>query len=316
MRCFIIYVSLIALAFGSVAQAQQESAAGHRLIANQGPHLYLFDSAGTLDWEMKLKGAPHDLHLLKNGNLLTHQRTEVIEIDLKEKSIVWSFDAKKLAKAEKIEVHSVAPLKNGNIMIAVSGERKIFEIDRDGNVQHSIELKVDHPHVHRDTRLVRPLDDGGYLVAHEGDGVVRQYDRDGEVTWEYAIPMFDRKPAKGHGVDSFGNAVFSAIRLKNGNTLIGTGNGHSVLEVSPEKKIVWKLEQNDLKGIQLAWVTTLESHEDGSLVIGNCHAGKANPQLIKIDRDKNVLWQFRDFEKLGNSVSNSQILDATGGVIR
>ena len=47
------------------------------------------------------------------------------------------------------------------------------------------------------------------------------------------------------------------MRLVNGNTLIATGNGHSVLEVTPEKEIIWQINQNDLPGITLAWVTTL-----------------------------------------------------------
>ena len=34
-------------------------------------------------------------------------------------------------------------------------------------------------------------------------------------------------------------------------TLLGAGNGHSVIEVTPEKKIVWSVKQNDLPGIQL-----------------------------------------------------------------
>lgn len=317
----VLTVGLVASqASPAIAQvAEQESAkatSGHRFIANQGPNLFVFDSSGKLEWEMKLGGAPHDMHMLANGNLLTHRRTEIVEISLKTKQVVWSFDAKALSAEKRVELHSIAPLDDGRVMVALSGEGKIFEIDREGKVHHSVEMKVDNPNAHRDTRLVRPLDSGGYLVAHEGDGAVREYSRDGKVVWEYAVPMFARKAKGGHGVESFGNAVFSAIRLNNGNTLIGTGNGHSILEVNPKKEIVWKVEQNDLKDIQLAWVTTLEVHEDGAVIIGNCHAGESNPQLVKIDRDKKVLWQFKDFTKLGNAVSNSIVLDAKGKVIR
>ncbi len=119
------------------------------------------------------------------------------------------------------------------------------------------------------------------------------------------MPLFGRAPKKGHGPEAFGDAVFSALRLPNGNTLIGTGNGHSVLEVTPEKEIVWKVDQNDLEDIQLAWVTTLQPLSNGNLIIGNCHAGEGQPQLVEIDREKNVIWTFYDFENLGNAVSNS-----------
>ncbi len=290
--------------------------ADHSVLANQNRKLCRFDQQGNLQWSMEIGGSPHDLHRLPNGNILTHQNTEVIEIDPKTKQIVWRFDAKPLCKKEKVEVHSVEPIPGDQIMVAVSGEGKIFEVDRQGNLQHEISLKIDNPHPHRDTRLVRRLDDGHYLVAHEGDGVVRQYDRDGNVTWQYDVPLFGRQVKGGHGPEAFGNSVFSAIRLPNGNTLIGTGNGHSILEVTPDKKIVWKVEQNDLPGITLAWVTTLEVHPNGNIIIGNCHAGPDNPQIVEIDREKNVVWQFKDFDNLGNAVSNSQILDAKGKVIR
>ena len=98
--------------------------------------------------------------------------------------------------------------------------------------------------------------------------------------------------------------------------MIATGNGHSILEVTPEKKIVWKIEQNDLPGITLAWVTTLELHPNGNLVIGNCHAGEENPQIIEVTREKRVVWQFRNWTDLGNSTPNSQIIGVKGKIIR
>jgi|TARA_B110000037_G_C16991551_1_gene453320 hypothetical protein len=50
------------------------------------------------------------------------------------------------------------------------------------------------------------------------------------------------------------------------------GNGHSVLEVTPAKKIVWHLKQNDLPGITLAWGTSLELLPSENIIIGNCHS--------------------------------------------
>jgi hypothetical protein len=83
-----------------------------------------------------------------------------------------------------------------------------------------------------------------------------------------------------------------------------------VLEVTPAKEIVWKIEQNDLPGITLAWVTTLEVLPNGNYMIGNCHAGAGQPLLVELDpQTKKVVWQFDQYSKFGNSVSNSQILD-------
>jgi hypothetical protein len=127
--------------------------------------------------------------------------------------------------------------------------------------------------------------------------------------------MFDRKAAGGHGPESFGDKCFAAVRLANGNTLIATGNGHRVLEVTPERDVVWDLQQNELPGITLAWVTTLEVLRNGNYVIGNCHAGPGQPLLIEIEPDtKRVVWTFDHYDALGNSVSNSALLDARGSI--
>ena len=104
---------------------------------------------------------------------------------------------------------------------AETGNRRIIEVDREGKIVHEIPITVDHPDSHRDTRLARKLDNGHYLVCHEGDGVVREYDENGKVVWSYALELGDRPVQGGH--DGHGTHVFSAIRLKNGSTLIGGG---------------------------------------------------------------------------------------------
>jgi hypothetical protein len=193
-------------------------------------------------------------------------------------------------------------------MIAESGPARIIEVDKAGKIQHEIKLKVNHPNPHSDTRLVRKLATGNYLVAHESDGTVREYDPSGKVVWECEIPLFGKTPKGGHGPEGFGNAVFSAIRLPNGNTLIGGGNGHCVLEVSPKQEIVWKVEQHDLPGITMAWVTRVERLPNGNTMIGNCHAGADNPQFIEVTLDKKVVWTFKDFTNFGNSTPVQELL--------
>jgi hypothetical protein len=61
----------------------------------------------------------------------------------------------------------------------------------------------------------------------------------------------------------------------------------------------------------------LEVLPNGHYVIGNCHAGPDNPQLIEIDpKTKKVVWSFHDFMTFGNDVSNTVILDAGAEVRR
>ena len=82
----------------------------------------------------------------------------------------------------------------------------------------------------------------------------------------------------------------------------GTGNGHSVLEVTSDKEIIWKLDQYDLPGITLAWVTQVRRLQNGNTLFVNCHAGPKNPQIIEMTPDKEVVWTYRDFELFGNAL--------------
>ncbi len=298
--------ALFLISLASIASGQ------HRLALQGNGKLAIVGRDGQIEWELKWGGI-HDLHVLPNGNLMVQQGSnKVAEIDVQKKEVSWSYDSAKSNgnEGKRIEVHAFQPLADGTVMIAESGAQRIIEVDRSGKLLREIKLKVDRPNAHTDTRLARKLENGNYLVCHEGDGVVREYDASGKIVWEYDVPLFDKQPKGGHGPDSWGDKCFAALRLSNGNTLIATGNGHSVLEVTPEKEVVWKVEQKELPNITLAWVTTLEVLKNGNYLIGNCHAGKGQPLVIELEpKTKKVVWTFDQFEAFGNDVSNTKALD-------
>ena len=308
------------LAFPGIASVALQPVSGvepsRRFIAaDSSKHrIAIVDESGKTAWEHSI-GPLHDLHVLPNGNVLLQSSwTEVLEINPANDKVVWKYDARTREenKNQPLEIHAFERLTDGRTMVAESGPGNIIELDQNLHVVHSMRLKVSRPDAHRDTRLARKLNDGNYLVCHEGDGLVREYSPDGKTVWEFAVPLFDRQPKEGHGVEAFGNQCFSAIRLPGGHTLIGTGNGHSLLEVTPAGEIVWSLHQNDLPGIQLAWVTSLQVLPSGNILINNCHAGPDNPQLIEINKDRKVIWSFKDFDRFGDSLTNSQILAVDG----
>ncbi len=264
---------------------------------------------GRVEWRLP-NGAIHDLHLLPGGHLLLQDGwTRIVELDA-ERRKVWEYDAAAGDNAgRKVEVHAFERLPDGGTMIAESGPARIIEVDRDGKIRRTIPLTVKNPAVHSDTRNVRRTPQGTYLVAHERDGAVREYDASGRVVWEYDVPLFGRERAGGHGPEAFGNQVYSAVRLASGNTLIGTGNGHGVLEVTPGKEIVWQIGQRDLPGIVLAWVTQVRRLPSGNTLIVNCHAGPDQPQIIEVTPDKRVAWTFRDFGTFGNSTPVAVVME-------
>ncbi len=255
--------------------------------------LALVNEQGDIDWKQPIRQI-HDASRLPNGNVLFQRSwTDIVEID-SEGATVWKYDAANQHgnTGKKVEVHAFQRLANGDTMIVESGSGRIIEVDAQGTLKKEIVLTRNHKNFHTDTRLARKLENGNYLVAHEGDKVVREYNAQGTVVWDYLV----------------GTKVYSAQRLANGNTLIGAGDGHRVLEVDQSGKTVWSVEEQDLPGITLAWITMVERLPDGNTFIVNCHAGPENPQLLEVTSAKKVVWSFRDFKRFGNSLAVAHIV--------
>ena len=282
----------------------------YRVLAADKGKVAIVNAQGKVEWEFANKAETHDIQLLPNGNVLLPMPKSVIAEVNREGKVVWQYECKpKAGYTGRIEVHAFQQLPDGNVMIAESGNRRIIEVNREGKMVREVPLTVENPNPHRDTRMARKLESGNYLVCHEGDGKIREYDPTGKVVWTYQMDLGGRPKAPGHGVEGHGVEVYGAIRLPNGNTLIAGGNNNRVLEVNPKGEIVWKIEHNELPGIQLAWVTTLHALPNGNIIVGNCHAGPNNPQLFEVTRDKKVVWKFNDFKTFGNGLATSHVLD-------
>jgi hypothetical protein len=281
--CFFVLLSFAAVP-QSVSFAQQTGKARAFFAADYEKKIAAVVNAdNTLGLQLPIK-AIHDAQPLPNGNwLLQTTFTEVIEVDSKGKE-VWKY--KPAPESGRAEIHAFRRLENGLTMVAESGTTRIIEVNKEGAIVHSTPIKVSKPDPHRDTRLVRITDAGTYLVAHEAEKLIREYNREGVIVWEYEV----------------GSQLYSAIRLTNGNTLIGTGDGHRVIEVTKDKQIVWEVKENDLEGVKLAWITMVDRLPNGNTWIVNCHAGPNNPQILEVNTDKKVVWSFKDFERFGNSL--------------
>ena len=258
------------------------------------------DADGRVLWSHATAGPKtghaghHDIQFLSNGNLLFHDNwTTIIEMTL-DKKIVWTYDSGTMNgnQGKRVEVHAFQRLANGLTMIAESGVGRIIEVDKDGKIHAKIKLK---PGGTQNTRMARKLDSGNYLVCAENPGVVTEYNARSEVVWEHPI----------------NTRVYGAIRLRSGNTLIASGGGASVVEVTPDHKVVWQVKDTIRDtSIVLKWTTSLTELDNGNFIIGNCHAGEKSPQIFEITRAKKVVWQFNRYDLFGNGLACSQVLSA------
>lgn len=314
LRSFFSATFVAALTVAIPGVSARAQAVTHRVLAQDRGHVVILNAKGEVEWEAPCGGTAHDLTMLPNGNVLTQtDGGNVVEIS-PDKKIVWEYDAKpKPGYTGRVEIHAFQRLRNGLTMISEAGNARIIEVDHDGKIIHEVPFTVDHPSSHSDTRLARKLRNGHYLVAHEADGMVREYDAAGKVVWSYKLDLAGRPDEGGH--EGHGTAVFSALRLPSGNTLIGGGSNNRVFEVNPAGKTVWSIDRDELPGIKLYWVTDVEVLPNGNIVFGNCHAREENPQMIEVTRDKKVVWTLHDWKNLGDNTASAMILD-TPGVLR
>ena len=255
----------------------------------------LVGADGAIAWEHQAEMA-QDCWLLPNGHVLFSHLHGAREVTL-QGQVVWEYTA-----APQVEVHSCQPLPDGRLLLAEGGASRLLEIGRDGKVAREVRVAVAATSPHLQFRSVRKLANGNYLAALVGDRCVREYGPTGQTVRE--IPV--------------AGDPFCAVRLPNGNTLIGTGDGHAVVEVDAQDKVVWRLGEHDLAGAPLRFVAGLARLANGNTVVcnwgGHGYVG-LQPQVLEVTPDKRLVWQVADFGRL-RTVSNVFLPDEPGEVWR
>ena len=275
----------------------------------------LLDNDGKILWETKNGFVAHDMQVLDNGNVLFQRGgATVVEVN-KDGKTVWEHGVEtRQAIQGSRRSPCVSTPRQGVTMIAETGNKRIIEIDKDGKDVFTMPLMVDKrrlaprhapgPQVGERplSRLPWPRQRGPQVRPNRQGGVELQ--------------SRSRRPGTTAATKVTARKSTALLRLPNGNTLLGAGNNNRVLEVDKDGKIVWEIKHDELPGIKLFWVTSLQVLPNGNVIICNTHAGKDNPQLIEVNRDKKVVWTFNKFDMTGNDLCTIQLMDVKGKVIR
>ena len=241
-----------------------------------------------------------DATMLSNGNILFCRKVGASEVT-PDKKIVWDFPA-----AKGTEIHSVQPLGLDRVLLAQNGNPAKLMIVRKstGKVEKELTLPVPKPDKpHLQFRRVRLTKNNTFLAAHLDDDKVVEYDQNGKAIWSYAT-----------------KGPWSAVRLKNGNTLISSYH-HRVIEVNPAGKVVWEFSDKDIPEIACFIFQEVSRLADGNTLICNwcpadLKAPKAWPgtvQVIEVTPDKKVVWALSQWSNpdLGPA-SSIQLLNEAG----
>ena len=239
---------------------------------------------GKVEW--KYDAPASDGYVLENGNvLLALYPTKafpgggVVEVERKTNKVVFEY------KATQKEVSTALVLPDNNILLTELGPKpRAIVVNRKGEVVHSTPLQCQVKNAHMQVRMLRLLPNGNYIAPHLLDFAVKEYEPEtGKVV--RTIPTDDRGRAKR-------DWPFTAIRLENGNTLIGCTNGNRVIEVDANNKIVWSVTNEDLGQKIIADACGVQRLPNGNTVITSYHAKGKSTKLFEVTRDKKVVWSY------------------------
>ncbi len=221
-----------------------------------------------------------DVWMLSNGNILFTRMQYIAEITPK-KEVVWRYDAPpgtEIHCCQPIGLDKVLFIRNGlpPKLMVMNIKTNAVEVEHELPAKSATDQKTVHPQYRR----VRYTAQGTYLVPILGLGVagkVVEYDKDFKEIWSYAIRspwaairlkngntlITDEGDKLTREVNPKGETVWevkpddlppearfintqSCTRLANGNTIIcsrgGGGKGPQLVEVTPDKKVVWVLQ--------------------------------------------------------------------------
>ena len=291
MRIYILFICAVVFINGIQAQVK------HRILTSGHgfQKIVLLDENKHISWEYPIDGQCNDLSMLSDSTILFSDVFSAKLINFK-KEILWEYKG-----APDTEIQSVSPLKNNRFLVMQNGNpAKLFEISRSGKITKELIIPTNKSKPHAQFRNVRKTKEGHYLIGYFHGDKVCEFSGRGKLLHTFTLPK--------------NSNAYSAIRLKNGNTLIACGDAHQLIELNKRSEVVWSIKENDIPGYPLRFVAGVQRLKNGNTIICNWggHGYKnQQAQIIEVTPDKKVVFEINDWVNLG-TLSTCQVLDETG----
>jgi hypothetical protein len=255
-----------------------------RLMVHEYPSRILEISDGKMVWEHKTESLTLMFTILPNGNIFyphggNKGGAKIVDRNHK---ILWSYTSK------AGELLGGELMANGNALLGEGGPAALVEVNPAMEIVKSTPVQT-LAGAHNQIRHVRKLPSGNVLVCLESEGTVREFDAANSVVFEFK------------GVQS----VHDAVRLKNGNTLIGGGSSKRLIEVSPKGEVVWEFNAKDAPDLGLSWLCNVQVLATGNFLVTNWvgGGGGAGVHAFEVTRDKKVVWKLDDHKLIKSATT-------------
>ncbi len=288
----VVLVVLGVMGLVTAAEPVVKGTLGGRILATGSGKVLLIDPAGKTLWKHKGQNCS-DIWMLENGNILLADNN-VLEIDPRTDKVVWSY---RPARQKGGGTFSAQRLADGNTMVGENSAGRIVEVDKSGKIVFELKLPLCQPGSHNNLRMVRKLDNGNYLVCYKDKAMVREITPAGKVVFEVKVS----------------GIAFSAVRLANGNTVVGHIN--HVTEFDPKGKVVWQFDKSKLAGAKVGMICGIHVLPSGNVVMGiyGVVRGDDGAGVLEVSRDKKLVWRYVCPDKTGERhMMGVQLLDAKG----
>ena len=261
----VVAMPMAMVSYGAERDKDAKQTVRHSFLCSDigAKRVFKISAAGEIEWEFPVDQCT-DAWMLDNGNVLmsfTGAKRGVREVT-PDKEVVWEYFS-------SAEVWGCQRLSNGNTLVAEGTAKRLLEVDAKGRIVKIVPVESTG-NVLLGMRHARKLPNGNYLVALLDDKAVWEYDPSGKKIREIKVP----------------DMAFSAVRLDNGNTLIGYKNG--VVEVDPKDKVVWHLTQPDVPNVKLYWINCVQRLPNGNTLICEGNEGR----IFEVTSIGAVVWEY------------------------
>jgi hypothetical protein len=262
-------------------------------LVNDGKVIWTYDTVPGYELD--------DVWMLSNGHIL-YSHLKFIEELTPDKQVVWHY-----TPTSPDEIHSCQPIGLDRVLFFENspppmGKIRIYnKTTKTFEVDHAVTVPTDD--LHGELRRIRMTAAGTYLASYLDGGKVIEYDKDFNVVWTYTTAR-----------------PWSAVRLKNGNTLIQDESLGMTKEVNPAMQIVWQLAKTDLTlpaGTLMGNTQSCERLSNGDTVMfadvyGISSANYVKSiQAVEVTPAKQIVSILQDWIHLGDATS-AQFLDEPG----